>query len=123
MTAAAKPTSVVETLRAARALIEDPSRWIKNDLARKSKHSQFVVWPEDTEAGAWCSVGALRRVDGPFERDAMQVLANAVQGTFGVRYDAPNAEIIMFNDAARRRHKEVLAKYDQAIALAEAEQS
>lgn len=111
--------SVAETLRAARAKIEDPKHWTKEALARTSRNAKNEVDFNDPKAGAWCALGAISAVDGPFENDAIQVLCRVITGVtvYGASFTPTN--IWEFNDAPRRRHSEILRKFDEAIALAE----
>lgn len=114
--------SVAETMRAARAKIEDPKHWIKGNYARVEKNNPIAVDVRDPRAQCWCAVGALMSVDGPYMVDAAVVLAEAIIGPpiFGPSY--ARDRIVTFNDAAGRRHRDVLRKFDEAIALAESRQ-
>ncbi len=52
--------STLETLKAARALIEDPERWTQGAFARDAEgHSTPPCSPD---AVCWCATGALRQV-------------------------------------------------------------
>lgn len=109
MTDTPKPASVAETLKAARAVLEDPSHWTRWALAQDA-HG----WPVSAQSPAaqqWCMLGALRRVDGPCEQAAIETLRDMLPR----RYDR---EIAEYNDSDRRRHSEVLATFDKAIARA-----
>lgn len=101
-----KPASVAETLRAARALITPRGAWTKGTFARDSR--SVVVHARDAVAVRWCALGALERVDGRYEMEAQNVLSRAI-----------GEGIVGFNDAKRTKHKDILAAYDKAIALAE----
>lgn len=114
MTEWAKPASVAETLRAARALIEDPKHWIKGAEAQTSKRGSWVD-ARSPEAGAWCMIGALQAVDGPYEHRALALLAAVI------RPDGFPDDIGDYNDAGHRRHRDVLAKFDRAIRKAESQ--
>ena len=116
-----KPASVVETLRAARALIEDPKHWTKGALAKPGKRSadEETVNVNDPIAGAWCAVGAITRVDGAYESLALIALAKAI-GSIGTFYpDTAKNDIIYYNDLGSTRHRGVMRAFDKAIALAE----
>lgn len=109
-------TSVADTLRRAKALISQPGHWTQHSEARTGGGSS--VMPSNPRATRWCAIGAIRRVDGPYEADATQLLAEAVLGKrkmSGSQYSL----ISNFNDKAGRLHKTVLAKFDLAIAAAE----
>lgn len=110
--------SVAETLRAARAKIADPDHWTKGYFARPAKRSAVEVEPTDPSAGAWCALGALKAVDGPYEHAAVYLLAEAIEGRVG----AHENHVWQFNDREGTRHRDILRKFDQAIKLAEARQ-
>lgn len=103
----AKPTSVAETLRAARAVIEDRERWTQWAIARDSDHR--AVDPQAPSAVRWCMLGAIRRVDGPFEDSAIETLGSVIR----------DRDIEAFNDREERRHSAVLDAFSRAIAKAE----
>jgi len=111
-----KPSSVAETLQRAKALIEDPSRWIKGAFAKPNKNAaDWFTHGAHPKAGAWCMLGAVERVDGPFEVEAKRTLAKAISGFEWID------GVSEYNDAPHRRHRDVLKKFDKAIALAEKE--
>lgn len=109
------PTSLSDTLRQAKALIADPKHWIKGSEAQVNKRdADSWVMPRDPTAGAWCAIGAIKKVDGPYEADALATLTHTISG-----YDSDWSDIGYYNDAPHRRHKHVMAKFDKAIAAAE----
>lgn len=115
--------SVAETLRLARAVIEDSAHWTKGALAKPSKRSNdFNSVPvADPHAGAWCAVGAISRVDGPFESAAIIALAQVINPDDVYTCEVSARPVVIdFNDTPGRRHKEILKKFDAAIAAAEA---
>lgn len=113
--------SVSETLEAARAKIADTKHWTKRALARPSKYSIREVYPDEAKAGAWCALGAIKAVDGEYEQQAIVALARVIEPSRDVSYFV-NAQMIVadFNDPEHRAHKDVLAKFDEAIAQAKA---
>lgn len=113
-----KPASVAETLRAARALLQDPKHWCQGAGARRRRRSVLAVMPLSPEAGAWCLAGALRRIDGPHYDEALIVLATTISGPVFVSHQA-RGYIASFNDARGRRHSAVIRVLDRAIAKAE----
>lgn len=115
------PTSVAETLRRARNLIEDPKHWIKGALAKPSKYSRNIpiLNPNDPEAGAWCALGAINRVDGPYEDAAVKMLAFVIGGYEYAYVEGARGEVTGFNDRPVRLHADVLSAFDRAIAKAE----
>lgn len=107
-----------DALRRARALIENPQNWTTGTLARNDADV-----PEDLSshwATKWCGVGAVRREAGPYWVEALSYLAKAIRedAVLASAYDVA-AEVARFNDAPRRSHKTILAKFDKAIAKAE----
>jgi hypothetical protein len=119
---AAVSDGVAATLRAARALIADPKHWTKGVLAKPSKHAGYACSPTDERAGAWCAIGALARVDGPYEVEALITLATAGFPDGDTISSAMRARdyIVEFNDDDGRRHRDIMRLFDRAIARAEA---
>lgn len=128
--------STVDLLRAAKERISDPERWTRGCLARDANGKP--VSPEDSRATRWCAIGSVRRTaPGPFiDAEKYLVRATDVLGNHGLVLQGtwPKYEIAYINDGpdpripldrhcrpAPRRHKEVLALFDRAIELAEAE--
>ena len=114
--------TAVQTLREARALIEAPERWTRGELAR-DKNGDFCA-PRSANAVCWCSEGAMKKVGRTVA--AWRLLESAV----------PNRNITRFNDGTYKnkplgkqprpapvRHRKVLAAFDKAIELAEADES
>lgn len=105
--------TTVEILKAAKELISDPKRWTQGLFARNIEGLVSPVTSKD--AVCWCAAGSLWRVDGPSptiqsQREAAyELLSNAMGGS------VPD-----YNDT--HTHIEVLAKFDEAIALAEEEE-
>lgn len=104
----------LELLLSAREKIDTPEKWAQGDLGLDAdgKPSQSP----DTSI-CFCMYGALRAAIGgkswdfpsdPSFMEARRVLKRAING----------AHISEFNDATERTHSEVLAAFDQAIALA-----
>lgn len=112
------PSSVADTLRRAKALIENPNHWIQGQFAIGGADG-YSVSPNSARAKAWCAVGALRRIDGPYERKALHALAVAIQPNLTSLADT--SVIIDLNDSGSSKyaHKIVMAKFDEAIARAE----
>lgn len=100
--------SVLETLVAARKLIEDPLHWTQAQFARTIADRQRIPWVEiakvDPAMCSFCALGACwraREKDYTYEDEA------ALQAVMG---DAVGE----FNDT--HTHAEVLAAFDAAIA-------
>jgi hypothetical protein len=112
--------TTVEVLQQAKQLIAT-SGWTQGCSARNSVRIPVTVMAE--AAVAFCATGAIERVvrvDGgdphPLKYDAIEYLARALHrpDTVG-RVET----ITRYNDALQRTVADVLALYDQAIALAE----
>lgn len=104
--------TTVQVLREARALISDPERWSKGWFAKDS--GRHHVSPCDPRAVRWCALGAVRH-------------ASQEKGWMGAKRlldRAVPSHIVSVNDAKGNRaevHAQVLAAFDRAIELAEAE--
>jgi hypothetical protein len=100
----------LEALKAARAKIEKPENWTKCTFARD--RCGIPVSSISGYAVCWCSGGAVLSAtkSGPIQAAviAMNYLDYVTDGNF-----------VSFNDAPKRKHEEVLAAFDKAIALAE----
>ena len=101
MTDTMKPS---EVLRAARELICAPERWTQGVLARNAKGN--AVKPVSRNATCWCAYGAITRIQESWSWPPFEFLDQAM--------DSPIAK---FND--HHPHREVLRRFDKAIALAE----
>lgn len=101
--------SVAQILREARELISDPKRWTQGKNAR-DVNDQFAD-PIGPAAVCWCAEGAIRRVvaEDWYRLHSLLATLNA----------EVNDAIHRFNDS--HTHTEVLAAFDRAIELAEAE--
>lgn len=95
----------LEQLKAARELISVPERWTTGFLARNDKGNPRV--PKREDATCFCAYGALMRVSGTLDADAMGALDKLSGG-----------DMSTFNDT--HTHAEVLAAFDKAIASLEA---
>lgn len=93
-----KPTTLLQTLKAVRSLVS--TRWIKGDYRRKMSDGKL----------SYCLVGALRKVDGPFENNARLLIKEALPKSFGF--------IEYFNDYSGTTHEKMLAVVDKAITKA-----
>lgn len=99
--------TTLETLKAARKVIEDPAHWTQEEFARQFNDSDELVWAHPHKAGAvcWCATGAIACVQGRgnpswnFEFDE----------AFGKTDD----QLQEFNDS--HTHADVLAAFDEAI--------
>lgn len=92
-----------EILRKAKALIDTPEKWTQGTYARDSQDNASSILGD--QACKFCSLGALHKVS-----DSVYFSMNYLEKIFGAPIDA-------FNDT--HTHAEVMAKWDEAIALAE----
>lgn len=106
------------TLKAAREMIATPDRWTQSVSARDAAGG--VTTPYSSDACSFCLYGA---VQADLRRAMKQF---GLSGTIlvGLAMDALEtvigSKVWDFNDAEGRTHGEVVAKLDEAIALAEA---
>lgn len=110
--------SAAEILRAARKRIEDPERWTTEQYARTE--SGASADPNEESACKWCAKGAICAELGvsdplPLESPLLWFLRKAAS----VKYGSTCGDVVTINDT--RGHAAVLALYDRAIELAEAE--
>lgn len=106
---------VIRTLRAARALITPPDRWIKNAAAHTKDGKSVNVRTEG--AYSFCALGALAHVIS-FEEFANRSWEDPDLDYLGRGFGlADKTYIAPMND--KSTHEEVLAAFDRAIALAE----
>lgn len=103
--------TVVETLKAARALIAAPEHWVRNSWAMTADNR--ACQPTNPIAVKFCALGALRHVDGEHERNAEWFLEDASHTL------RPGATVIFINDHPDFGHDQVLRIYDLAIKAAE----
>ena len=116
--------TIVEVLKAARALIDTPEKWTKWDNAQRSDGASVAI--ADSQAYKFCASAAIVRVwavgcaeaqeDNLLRRktnlDAVDALRKVVWG----ERDYPIAQ---WNDAPERTHAEVMEAFDKAIAEAQ----
>lgn len=110
----AESEDVTALLKAARKQIERPESWTQGHYARDA--SARKVHALDPTATRWCASGALAVVNNGFgavELDALEMLGRVLEnGVYG------NRTVADYNDSCT--HEEVLALFDDAIALSEA---
>jgi hypothetical protein len=100
-------SAVADKLREARKLIE--RGWCRNIQAMDKLGRD--VDPHDPEAVCWCVYGALGAVDAINDDNVLRPLKRAVG----------SPQLANWNDASERTQAEVLAAFDKAIELAEAQ--
>lgn len=103
-------STTAETLAAAKALVDTPTKWTQGAYARRSDRQPWSSGHSD--ATCFCVLGAVSRVR-PVEPQICRLLRAALPSHFTI--------ISNFNDHPETRHTDVMALFDRAIALAEAE--
>ena len=101
--------NIADVLQKARDLIATPDNWTQGEYARDG-HGH-ATRPRNSRAVCWCSSGAIMKVmDVDYSPDdALAVLHQAG----GFQWDM---NIPKWNDSMNRKHSEVLALFDAAIA-------
>lgn len=115
---AAANAEALKTLTGARRLIK--KGWTKG--AFHISRRRFQPSGRTVFDNLFCSVGALRKVDGPGEKRAMMILGKVMakmNGNPSRVYNTDSAwpEIITFNDAGTTSQDQVVAAFDQAIKM------
>lgn len=104
--------AVADKLREARALIEPEGAWVQGSYAYTASKRALITGSQEG-AVCWCAVGAIDKScqgEPRLWRKAADFLGDAV-----------GCAIPKWNDAPERTHAEVLAAFDKAIELAEAQ--
>ena len=104
--------TTLETLKAARKLIEIPEHWCQENYAQDGDDRR--VGPNSYKAYAFCGVGALCRAT---KKGALTILWHPAYAALELGL-ANGEDITDFNDT--HTHAEVLQAFDQAIAKLEA---
>ena|SRR3990167_1311127 len=104
--------SLLDDLKAARALLSNSKRWTKGAFAKRTKRSVVWVSPFSVEATCWCLMGAIRKVTD--DNDTANVVAiDALEECLPEIYH--HFALSVFNDAQTTKHKDVMALLDCAI--------
>ena len=99
-----RPRSVLETLRAAYKYVANRKTWTTRTFARDK--SGIGVSPHLKTAVKFCSLGALQKVDGPYQNAAEGRLYDAAQELFC-------STVVYVND--RKGRKATLAMWKRAL--------
>jgi hypothetical protein len=107
--------TTADILRAAKALIAEPDKWVQGYFAT-NKDGEHVGW--HTEAAcAWCADGALlAATNSPTipRWGSCDALIDAIPSDFTM---GPGLNpIVAYNDAPERTHAEIMEWFDRAIA-------
>jgi hypothetical protein len=113
----------IQILEEARAKIADPKNWTKGVLWRDAEGQRVPPKEGPEKAVCFCMLGAIRAVvpgeEHIEERSAAACrLWEAVNSRIVERKWQDHMVIADFNDAPTTTHEMVLAKYDEAIAMA-----
>lgn len=111
-----------ELLKGAYAILsEGPHRWTKGGLAR-SAGGNIVSWDDD-RAVCFCGFGALIKEAGVgFYEDNETSTYRVVEAAENKLNVVANSDWVSFNDDPLITYEQMLAKYREAIELAEAEE-
>ena len=119
--------TAAELLRNARALLADEAHWTRGAAARDRDGNK--VGATDARACCWCALGAFERVaqDSAEPRgdlvalDALDALEQAADAIVRNDMDNPFLQggVVYINDCYPHGHADVLALYDDAVALCE----
>lgn len=103
-----------EVLREARKLIEQPEAWTQREYSRGIDG----IWKpvESGEAVCFCALGAIKGARKNDEED------DEFEELYELLSRACGGPVHVWNDRPEREHKDVLAVYDRAIAIAIAEE-
>lgn len=110
--------TTVEILKAARALISTPDKWVKGVYARNDKG--VSVPDNDPAACAFCAVGAMRHACKIAEHELDTRASDPYfLAKRAVRAQTNHGAVSDFNDDEETTHADVLAAFDRAIAAYE----
>jgi hypothetical protein len=98
---------VIATLRRARKLISKPERWTKGCSARGIDGT--FRFASDKDAVCFCAIGAIDRCGGQGSASGAAIKA--------IEYGLP--DIVDWNDHPRRKHIDVIRRFDRTIARLE----
>jgi hypothetical protein len=113
--------TTAETLRKAKALIDDQGKWIRGGLACDS-HGHPCE-PHNPDAVCFCALGALQAAIWHVDADRniaypAAIIALRDAGALNAGFNVASTALTHFNDS--HGHAEVMALFDVAIAQQEA---
>lgn len=94
--------TVADDLRAAKALIDTPEKWLKHRYRNESRE-------------AFCAIGA---VDEAAKPETRLLCVYALEAALPAR-GTHDGMVSQYNDAPRRRHSDIMALFDRAISTSE----
>lgn len=104
--------TLLEVLKIARSLIEDPEHWHQGCLARDKDGRE--VGTRNPNACSWCSAGALYRAD-PKGDQGFEPKVHLERALFQLFPQWEARGIENFNDSFVTTHAQVLQVFDKAI--------
>jgi len=109
---------LADNLRAAKALIDTPAKWIQGNLAHDAEGRNISLY--DPNATCFCSMGAYARFcfDTQPGFVVRRLISNALDKAAQEATGTHNTNVALYNDS--HGHAEVMALWDRAIATAEA---
>jgi hypothetical protein len=114
-----KPKSALAILKGARKLLDSKERWTKGCFA---KDKQGVpVRSKSKKAYYFCLLGAINHCEGNVSYNNQAAAIKEYDKTYIALNEACGQPPMVFNDAPRRTHKQILKALDKAIKLAETE--
>jgi len=112
-------TQTADTLRRAKALIDDPERWTQHGAYARVRGANLLkeTDPIPSNATCFCSIGAIAAAIGgtpsnAFEHPAFVALSRAL-------CVSDPSSVISWNDSLWRQHSDVIRVFDEAIAAEE----
>lgn len=112
--------SLVDDLKAARAVIADPKHWIKGAMAKPNRTSPLKLRVGHHKATCFCAVGALARaIPRQTSMDKIRFSLAVHYLKEAIDHKGYGRNIAAFNDRPGIGHTKVLKAFDLAIAFAE----
>lgn len=107
---AKKAATSADVLRRAKELISNRRNWLQHTLMTDAKGNEVSEGPD---ARKFCAIGALCQAE--YE---LNYRGGARNGPYHRLEMAMDADIVGFNNARGRKHKDILKRFDEAIAAA-----
>ena len=122
MTALRVSLNPIEVLKTARERIANPDNWLQGDLALTADDEG--TYETSPYAAKFCSLGAIYADGRGYGYKSAVTLAEAIETLhntgLGYHRTRPTEFVAGWNDKPKRKHSEVLAAFDLAIAMQEA---
>jgi hypothetical protein len=123
--------SLVDDLKAAKAVISDPKNWIKGEMAKASRKDRYGIHANNPSANCFCALGAVHLAIPSYEpieklrrKLVKHYLEKAVVAIAPrMKMSIWGGKIPQFNDNPRTTHAKVMGLFDKAIEMAEKDAS